>query len=74
MMPAFLGNPIAWEEFKKLLEDNHVPPDVKIYSDSGWECGPTGVFGGYYNPFLRVIVLTQCDEPDYEGKEWVQLF
>lgn len=71
-MEKFQGDPITWSELKKLLEDKQLPSDVRVYSDSRWECGPTGVFGIYYNPFLQVLVLTQEDVPDYEEKGWVQ--
>lgn len=73
-MSMFQGGSITWGEFKKVLEDNLVSPDAKIYSDSGWEYGSTGVFCAYYNPSLQVVVLTQCSDPDYEGKEWINLF
>lgn len=47
------------EILKDLCEKYHIPPDVELFSDSGWECGPTDMNGVYYNAERKAIVFTQ---------------
>lgn len=43
----------------ELIREYDIPEDVKLRSDSGWECGATDMDGVYYNRKLNVIVFTQ---------------
>lgn len=47
------------EILKDLCRKYHIPPDVELFSDSGWECGPTDMNGVYYNAERQAIVFSQ---------------
>lgn len=56
-----------------MIKGRHIPEDVKLMSDSGWECGATNCGAAYYNKDTNTIVFTQrANERDgYWGKdEW----
>lgn len=36
-------------DFLEVLKKHNIPEDVKILSDSGWECGATDIEAIYYN-------------------------
>lgn len=60
----------------ELLEKCDVPEDVKLLSDSGWECGATEMDGVYYNSVRNMLVFTQDTSTSgkYFGvKNWVLL-
>lgn len=50
---------MTFAELNKIIEDNNIPHDVKLMSDSGWECGATDMDGVYYNREKNEIVFTQ---------------
>ena len=63
---------------KRLMEivtENHIPEDVVIESDSGWECGPTRMDGVWYNKKLNKIIFTQsiAFEEYNDDPYWVAL-
>ena len=45
---------------KQVIEENNIPEDVQLMSDSGWECCATRMDGVYYNESANLIVFTQC--------------
>lgn len=57
----------------KLIKEYDIPNDVKLLSDSGWECGSTEMDGLYYNRIENVLVFTQdinvCDKY-YKDRDW----
>jgi hypothetical protein len=58
---------------KKIFEDNHIPEDAILMSDSGWECDATDMNGIYYNSNENVIVITQEGsrfEKYYDNENW----
>lgn len=59
-----------------LIDKFGIPDDVKLKSDSGWECGATEMNGVFYNKKENVIVFTQSNgasSDEYYGKDWVCL-
>lgn len=61
---------------KKVFEENHIPEDAILMSDSGWECDPTHMDGIFYNKEVNVVVFTQDSryEYDYEEEPWQLLY
>ena len=54
------------EKLQKIIEGNNIPKDAVMYSDSGWECGPTDMNGIYYSKSKNKLVFTQiCSEYEY---------
>lgn len=51
---------------KEIIEENIIPEDVILLSDSGWELDATHMDGVFYNEETNTIVFTQ--ESEYEGK------
>jgi hypothetical protein len=50
---------MTFAKLNKIIEENHIPHDVKLMSDSGWECGATDMDGVFYNREKNEIVFTQ---------------
>lgn len=50
---------MIFAQLNKLIETYHIPSDVTLMSDSGWECDATHMDGVYYNEEDNVIVFTQ---------------
>lgn len=61
----------------QIIEENKIPKDVHIMSDSGWECGSTEMDGLFYHRKSNTIVFTQgeCSDREYEkSDEWEILY
>lgn len=58
--------------FKRILKENNIPDDVRLMSDSGWECDATEMDGVYYHRKTNTIVFTQgYGNHEYENSgEW----
>ena len=50
---------MTFEKLSNLIESNNIPKDVKLMSDSGWECDATEMNGIFYNQEDNVLVFTQ---------------
>jgi hypothetical protein len=64
---------VTFGKLKQIVEDNNIPDDVTLMSDSEWECGATDMDGVYYNEEENTIVFTQegNEYEDYwEDKNW----
>lgn len=63
---------MTFSVLKKVFEDNHIPEDALLMSDSGWECDPTHMDGIYYNQKTNVVVFTQGSkyELKYKKEPW----
>lgn len=65
------------EKFKKIIEEFHIPEDVTMLSDSGWECSETDMDGIWYSEVKKEIVFTQVgdkyDKQYFDKPEWVLL-
>lgn len=67
---------MTFGKLKRLLEKYDIPDDVKLMSDSGWECDATEMNGVYYRAKKNVIVFTQniSKYDDYfTDPDWVVL-
>ena len=62
----------------EIIKQNNIPEDVKLMSDSGWECNATEMDGVYYNREENVIVFTQDAYPESiyarNPKKWGLLY
>ena len=62
------------KEFNKIIQDNNIPDDVTMMSDSGWECCESDMDGAYYNEVEKRIIFTQhgdiFDSNWYGKKGW----
>lgn len=47
------------EKLEEIITKHNIPKNVKIMSDSGWECDPTEIDGVWYNSKLNLIIFTQ---------------
>jgi len=47
------------EKLEEIMAKHNIPKNVKIMSDSGWECDPTDMNGVWYNSELNLIIFTQ---------------
>ena len=66
---------MTFEELNDLIEKHNIPRDVKLMSNSGWECGPTEMDGVYYFKEDNLIIFTQGSEyDDYLNSGAVVLF
>lgn len=68
---------MTFEILKNVIEENNIPEDVRLTSDSGWECSATEMDGIYYNKEENEIVFTQHgDEYDdyYESDGWKNIY
>lgn len=68
---------MTFNKLMDLIQRNKISTDVKLESDSGWECGPTNMNGVYYNNGKNVIVFTQGYNDkhiDYCEPEWSLLW
>lgn len=64
---------MTFAQLYKLIETNHIPSDVTLMSDSGWECDATHMDGVYYNEEENVIVFTQhihSNDSYFKDKKW----
>lgn len=50
---------MTFAELEKRIEKYNVPKDVKLRSDSGWECSDTDMDGLYYNKEQNILYFTQ---------------
>ena len=67
---------MTFEKLKELIEKHNIPTDVKLLSDSGWECNETDMDGVYYNEKENHIIFTQeFDEYNnyYDNKDYKEL-
>ena len=50
---------MTFEKLKELIEKYNIPSNVKLLSDSGWECDETEMDGVFYNEEENHIIFTQ---------------
>lgn len=68
---------MTFELLNKIIEENSIPKDVCLMSDSGWECNETVMNGIYYNRKDNTLIFTQCgDESDswFKKDGWELLY
>lgn len=63
------------EKLSEIMKEHNIPGDVRLMSDSGWECDATDMDGIFYNKKENILVFTQegnanfMDEHYYNG-DW----
>ena len=50
---------MTFQYLEKLIHKNNIPQNVRLMSDSGWECSATDMSGVYYHAEESTIVFTQ---------------
>jgi hypothetical protein len=68
---------MTYKKLKEIIEKNNIPENVKLQSDSGWECDPTDMDGIFYNTSENKIIFTQGWEPNdkyYNEPYFIMLF
>ena len=50
---------MPFEKLKELIEKYNIPANVRLLSDSGWECDETEMDGVFYNKKENHIIFTQ---------------
>jgi hypothetical protein len=60
---------MTYKLLKAILEENKIPNNVRIMSDSGWECCETDTDGIWFCKEKNLIVLTQGFEKSYQAGE-----
>lgn len=53
---------MTFELLSKIMEENNIPKNVHLLSDSGWECGVTEMDGIFYNRNDNKLVITQSGD------------
>lgn len=64
---------MTFELLSKLMDENNIPTNVELMSDSGWECSETAMNGVYYNREENKLIFTQVgDEYDswFDKEGW----
>jgi len=67
---------MTFEKLQELIEKHNIPSNVKLLSDSGWECNETDMNGVFYNEKENHIIFTQEFEYSYqylENKDYKEL-
>lgn len=68
---------MTFDLLNRLIEENNIPRNVKLMSDSGWECDATDMNGVWHNRECNTIVFTQAgDEYDEYSRhdEWKLIY
>lgn len=52
------------ELLNKICEENDIPKDALLMSDSGWDCGATDMDGIFYSKDDNTVFITQGDWTD----------
>lgn len=50
---------MTYEELTNIIERNNIPKNVKLKSDSGWECCETDMDGVYYDDMSNTLIFKQ---------------
>lgn len=53
---------MTYKELRHIIEDNNIPEDVHLMSNSGWECCATEMDGVYYSPSANEIHFVQSSK------------
>lgn len=50
---------MTYRELTDIITKNNIPENVRLMSDSGWECSATDMNGVYYDETTNTIIFTQ---------------
>lgn len=67
---------MTYKKLAELMEQNSIPENVELLSDSGWEVDATSMDGVFYNPEKNIIVFTMNTDDaryQYDKFPWVHL-
>lgn len=68
---------MTFKRLSDIIKEHDIPENVRLMSDSGWECNETEMNGIWYNPELNTIIFTQgnyCEHDNWYDKDrWVLL-
>ena len=53
---------MTYQKLRTIIEHHKIPENVRLMSDSGWECGATEMDGVYYHRAKNVLVFTQNEQ------------
>ena len=53
---------MTYQKLKTIIEHHEISENVRLTSDSGWECGATEMDGVYYHSSKNVLVFTQNEQ------------
>lgn len=59
---------MTFELLNNIIEENNIPKNVHLLSDSGWECNETEMDGVFYNRNENKLVITQ--DGSYYDRAW----
>ena len=59
---------MTFKRLQKIIKDNGISENVRLLSDSGWECSATDMDGVFYSAKENTIVFTQIGEEILNGK------
>ena len=68
---------MTYELLTKIIEENNIPKNVKMMSDSGWECDETEMDGIFYNKQENKMIFTQEGDTYgrwYNRKGWICIY
>lgn len=58
---------MTFETLNKIINKYNIPKNVRLMSDSGWECDATDMDGVFYNKDKNIIIFTQGLDDEVEG-------
>ena len=66
---------MTFEKLQQIIEENNIPLDVQLQSDSGWECCETEMNGVYYDSKEKRLIFTQegCASEEKKKKNGVYI-
>lgn len=68
---------MTFDLLQHIIVKNNIPMDVKLMSDSGWECNATDMNAIYYNEEKNLIIFTQTTDElnDYnDSDDWMCIY
>jgi len=67
---------MIYKLLQQIIKENDIPEDVKLMSDSGWECDATEMDGIFYNKKENILVFTQDGHDDqyWENEDYKCLY
>lgn len=61
---------MTFEYLSEIIQQYNIPQDVRLMSDSGWECDATDMNGVFYNEKENIIVFTQNSDDRGGGDDY----
>ena len=58
---------MTYKHLSDIIEKNNIPEEVRLMSDSGWECNETEMNGVWYSRKDNRIIFTQGDYAEFDS-------